>query len=201
MLVSLLMLNCDDLHAGMIDKDGMAPWEICGLCHGADGISVMDKFPKLAGQKARYLKQQFMAFKQALRSNDGGQMQSIVTEVEADDIDAIVLYFSELPTPGRRLPEALDDQQIQLYRQGEEIYQNGRQGLAACSHCHANNASSAPRLMGQHGAYLRKQLLDFKHNKRKGVDAGLMQSVAKEIADSELDAVIYFLEYEVSHRR
>jgi cytochrome c553 len=55
-LIMGLFFMIYDLQAGMIDKEGMAPWEICGLCHSLDGISKMSKFPMLAGQKPAYLK-------------------------------------------------------------------------------------------------------------------------------------------------
>ena len=93
-LLLFLGFSMQSVNAGMIDKEGMAPWEICGLCHGLDGNSRMAKFPKLAGQKASYIEAQFNAFRHQLRTNDGGQMQAITEEVEPEDIRIIAEYFS-----------------------------------------------------------------------------------------------------------
>lgn len=83
----------------MIDHQGMAPYEICGMCHNLNGISHMAKFPKLAGQKAAYIKKQFMDFRAGRRTNDGAQMSGITSEVDPAHVDAIATYFSQLPAP------------------------------------------------------------------------------------------------------
>jgi cytochrome c553 len=39
----------------------------CAGCHGANGISTMDAYPNLAGQKAAYTVKQLIAFKEGIR--------------------------------------------------------------------------------------------------------------------------------------
>lgn len=114
-----LIFTAAGAHAGMIDKEGMAPWEICGLCHSLDGISKMSKFPILAGQKKSYLRRQLIDFKQGLRSNDGGQMAAIVDEFEISDIDQIVNYFAGLLSP-------VSQQDLRLGAKQEEKFQKGK---------------------------------------------------------------------------
>ena len=43
--------------------------EACAACHGANGISVSDKIPNLAGQKEAYLAKQLRAFRIEKREN------------------------------------------------------------------------------------------------------------------------------------
>ena len=83
--------------AGMIDKEGVEPQALCGLCHSLDGVSRMSKFPKLAGQKAAYIKKQFLDFHAGRRANDGGQMSGITREIDTAQIDGVAQYFAELP--------------------------------------------------------------------------------------------------------
>ena len=123
----LLGFGLQQAQAGMIDKEGMAPWEICGMCHGLDGVSHMPKFPKLAGQKADYIKAQFIAFMNGERTNDGGQMQAITQEVQPGDINRIAHYFSQQAAPAP-IDENVDDQ---LYQQGKSLFAAGREGLPA----------------------------------------------------------------------
>jgi cytochrome c553 len=96
-LVSLLFVSAAS--AGMIDKEGMDEWEVCAMCHSLDGISRMSKFPKLAGQKTDYISKQFLDFYHGRRTNDGGQMETIATEVDLGELDKIANYFSQLPPP------------------------------------------------------------------------------------------------------
>lgn len=178
-------------YADMLDQQDMKPWEICALCHGLDGVSHMSRFPILAAQKPAYIKKQFLDFRSGKRLNDGGQMQSIVTEISLQDIDQISTYFSALALPQVR-ERAADEK---LYREGERIYKLGRPGLDPCGTCHGKSDSSAPWLDGQHGHYLRKQLDDFRGRLRQNDEQLKMQVIAERITEGERDAVIYFLEY------
>lgn len=180
------------LRAGMIDKEGMAPWEICGLCHSLDGVSKMSKFPILAGQKESYLKQQLLDFRQGRRQNDGGQMVSIVTEIDPLNIDKIVDYFSALPGPlTDKLVESGPDQT--RFEAGELLFKKGRSGVTACSTCHNNEDLTAPLLQAQHASYLRKQLNDFKSGNRGNERSFAMKVIAEKLSEDEIDKLAIYL--------
>lgn len=183
-----LGISLQQAQAGMIDKDGMAPWEICGMCHGLNGISHMPKFPKLAGQKADYIKAQFTAFRNGDRTNDGGQMQAITEEVQPSDIDIIADYFSQLDAP---TPDGETDQA--LYQQGEAIFTQGRKGLPACQDCHNASRTDTPWLDAQHENYLSKQLDDFKNGERANDSESVMGNIAKSLQPDEQAAVVHYL--------
>ena len=51
-----------DVNAGKAKVDA-----VCAACHGANGVSVSDATPNLAGQKAVYLENQLKALKDASR--------------------------------------------------------------------------------------------------------------------------------------
>ena len=189
-LLLFLGFSMQAVNAGMIDKEGMAPWEICGLCHGLDGNSHMAKFPKLAGQKAAYIETQFNAFRQQKRSNDGGQMQAITQEVDPSDIQAIAEYFSHQPAPQPSAEGAVDND---LYRLGETLYTQGRDGLPACNSCHNATRTDTPWLDAQHQDYLKKQLNDFRSNNRHNDAGEIMREVANTLTQEEQDAVAHYL--------
>ena len=62
--------------ADTVVADGMQPWEACAECHSLDGISVMARFPKLAGQRPGYIAKQVRDFREGRRRNDRGLLCS-----------------------------------------------------------------------------------------------------------------------------
>lgn len=69
--------------------------EICAACHGANGISVSDDIPNLAGQNATYLQSQLEAFREGDRAN--ALMNAIAGQLGDTEIENVVAFFSELP--------------------------------------------------------------------------------------------------------
>ena len=68
---------------------------VCAACHGANGISVTDAIPNLAGQKAAYLENQLKALKDGSRKNQ--VMGAIATQLSADDIANVAAFFASQP--------------------------------------------------------------------------------------------------------
>lgn len=177
----------------MVDKQGMADWEICGLCHGANGISAMPKFPKLAGQKPDYLAREFNRFRHGVRRNDGGQMRGVTTEVAPSAVRGITNYFSALPAP------TVDEDAVALARANPEAFERGRQlffeggiDVPACAGCHAAPESEAPWIDGQHLDYIQKQLEDYRAGRRTD-SVGNMSEIAARLTDQDLFAVTLFV--------
>ncbi len=177
------------------DTQGVAPQEICDLCHSLDGISRMAKFPKLAGQKAAYIKKQFLDFHAGRRTNDGGQMSGITRELNTTHIDAIARYFSQLPAPPA-MPLPADPSAHKQSQQGATLFFHGRQSLDACTTCHgveARHLPLSPWLDAQHHAYLVKQLQDFKHGRRHNDSDAVMRSIAAKLTDEDIEALARYL--------
>lgn len=71
----------------------------CADCHGATGISVVENFPNLAGQKELYLAIQLKAFRAGKRTSD--EMNLIAQQLSDADIANLAAYFASLPgAPG-----------------------------------------------------------------------------------------------------
>lgn len=179
--------------ADMLDTSGMAAWEGCALCHSADGVSPMSKFPKLAGQKAAYIEKQVLDFKHGQRSNDGGQMQTIASEVELSSLKESAQYFASLPPPPVIQWETDDKKQVKLFGLGKRLFEKGRNGLPACASCHADKDSDAPWIDAQHSLYLQKQLQEFKRRERNNDAENQMQKVVDALLVDEVEALTFYL--------
>lgn len=79
---------------------------------------------------------------------------------------------------------------------GEALYNTGdaTRNVTACIACHgaAGNSSIAenPKLTGQHGAYIHKQLVDFKGTARNNA---IMAPIAKGMTEEDIQNVIAYL--------
>lgn len=68
---------------------------VCAACHGANGVSVSDTIPHLAGQRAGYLEAQLKALKEGTRKNP--IMNAIAAQLAPEDIANVAAYFASLP--------------------------------------------------------------------------------------------------------
>lgn len=170
--------------ADMIETDGLAPYEVCALCHSLDGVSRMAKFPKLAGQPALYLEKQIRDFMDGHRMNDGGQMASIVTELAPEDIPVVAEWFFSQPPP-------VPDPATELVGEGEALFEDHK-----CADCHAGGRQQSPLqpyLQAQHPEYLAKQMTDFRDGDRQNDPGQVMQKAMSGLSDAEISALADYL--------
>lgn len=80
------------VHAKGDYEAGKAKSTTCAACHGADGVSTIASFPKLAGQNRDYLYHALKDYKSGKRKNPlmAGQVQNLS---DADMMD-LAMYFS-----------------------------------------------------------------------------------------------------------
>lgn len=79
-----------DLEAGKAKAQA-----VCAACHGANGVSVSDSIPNLAGQRSAYLENQLKAWKSGTRKNP--LMNAIGAQLSADEMSNLAGYFASLP--------------------------------------------------------------------------------------------------------
>lgn len=81
---------------GKIFRGGVQDTQIaaCMACHGPAGAGLMPKYPRLAGQKAKYIEAQLLAFKSGARENS--VMQPIAFKMSAEQIRQVALFVSGL---------------------------------------------------------------------------------------------------------
>ncbi len=65
---------------------------VCAACHGANGVSVSDTIPNLAGQRSAYLTVQLKAWKDGSRKNP--IMNAIGAQLSDDDIANVAAHFA-----------------------------------------------------------------------------------------------------------
>ena len=75
---------------------------VCAACHGANGVSVSDTIPNLAGQRAAYIEAQLKAFKEGARkapvpTSPIATMAAIATQLSPADMADVAAFFASLP--------------------------------------------------------------------------------------------------------
>lgn len=160
---------------------------VCAACHGTDGNSLSDAFPKLAGQHEGYIVKQLMEFKSGARQN--ALMTPMVANLtEQDMADLGAFYASQKTAPGAVSEE--------LVAAGEQIYRGGNKetGVPACMACHGPNgngvpAANWPKLSGQYNSYVETQLHAFAKGERDNDTNGMMRDIASKMSEAEIKAV------------
>lgn len=165
---------------------------VCGTCHGVTGNSTYPKFPRLAGQDAKYLVKQLKTFHDQTRGDPDAiaYMWGMASQLNDETIAALATYYAA--QKAERLP-ARDPAAI---ARGREVYEHGvaAQGVPACATCHGPDArgmAEFPRLAGQHAQYVLKQLASFQSNMR---NMAVMHGVAQNLQLPEMQAVAAYLE-------
>lgn len=162
---------------------------VCFVCHGMEGESSSELFPRLAGQHAEYIALQLEHFKNGQRKSTA--MADVAAKLNSDEMLAIGLYFEKIKLP---VTPANDSA---LAAVGSYIYHVGNpySGVPACAGCHGKEAQGSaqlPRLAGQYAGYLQQQLQSFSRRERNHGN-GVMHSVTNTMTALEMAAVAEYL--------
>lgn len=172
---------------------GKAKSAVCAGCHGEKGNSTNPTWPKLAGQQAEYLVEQLHAFKSDVRVEPS--MTGMAKPLSEQEMLDLAAYFaSQEGTVGAVAEE--------FVAPGERIYRGGNKetGVPACSACHGpsgkgNGPSKYPSLSGQHAAYVKKQLENYKSGARgKSGNPGIMYDIARKMSPEEIETIANFVQ-------
>lgn len=161
----------------------------CFLCHGMNGESSSEVFPRLATQNATYLAKQLKDFQTGSRK--GTTMNTMVaglTDAEMADLGAFFAAQKADPHPPA---------DAELGAVGRYLYARGNpySGVAACAGCHgpaAHGTQTLPRLAGQQAPYLEGQLKEFNKRSRTN-DNAVMHAIASKLTELEIKALAEFL--------
>jgi len=165
--------------------DGNDKAALCKSCHGEDGDSVSPNIPKLAGQYADYIQRQIYNFQEGTR-RDPNMTDISATLTNRRNLADISAYFaSQIQMKGM----------LTKNDEGEKLYLE-----KGCLNCHGEIGKGKPSynelfpvIGGQHKEYLIKQMKDFKTYERDTDISGIMGMLAKQMTDSEIEAVAEFL--------
>ena len=170
---------------------------VCDSCHGVDGNSISSDWPKLAGQNQRYLYEQLQYFKDGERNN--ALMMSVIPYLQAlqdSDILDIAAFYESLVMSGGQAKN--DEELLEL---GATLYRFGnmKKGIPACTACHSvygqgNSLAGYPAIAGQQVGYLTSTLKAYRSKERNsGEQALVMQSIAQNLSDQEIDALANYM--------
>jgi len=161
----------------------------CFICHGAQGESTSEMFPRLAGQNAEYIAAQLLAYQTGQRQHTA--MANAVARLTRDEMLALGRFYEQLTPPREPAQDPL------LAGMGKYIHHHGNRfsGVPSCASCHgadARGAATLPRLANQIPVYLKHSLKQF--NTRQRTDANLvMHMVAERMTELEMAAVAEYL--------
>lgn len=161
----------------------------CFLCHGENGESSSEIFPKLAGQHANYIAKQLENFKTGKRKSTA--MADMSSRLSAEDMVALGAYFESKKSD----PESIKDPD--LANVGRYIFHTGNKfsGVPPCASCHGNDGlgtANLPRLAGQYASYIETQLKLFSQRERTN-DNAVMHSIVSNMSPLEIAAVAEYV--------
>ena len=162
----------------------------CARCHGSEGERPMSNLvPVLHGQPAEYLVSALKAYAEGKRRS--GIMQPLAADLRAEDIQNLADYYAGLK-PSHGGSEAQD---ASLLEKGRKFALEGvpEAGIPACVACHSGSGGAAPRLVGQHGAYMAGQLRLLRAGHvPQTAGAAMMAPIAQRLNDEQIEAVSAF---------
>jgi cytochrome c553 len=161
----------------------------CFLCHGAEGDSSSEVFPRLAGQHHEYIAKQLANFKSGARKSTA--MRDMVAKLSPDEMLAVGKFFEKQSVPVEAPKDA------GLAAVGKYIFHNGNKfsGLPACASCHgadAKGTATLPRLASQFSVYTETQLKHFNTRERNN-DNAVMHAIVVKMSPLEMAAVAEYL--------
>jgi cytochrome c553 len=169
---------------------------LCAKCHGVDGNSTSPHTPNLAAQPAPYLARQMRAFRNRTRYTAAAMkdMWRVSSRLTDRQIRELAEHYSkqalQAPPPPCREP--------QLLEAGKAIFLRGvpQRRVPPCTDCHGKDGlgnSQDPRIAGQHGRYVVRQLLVFRQTDQRP-DADGMKAVARQLSLEQIAALAAYLE-------
>jgi cytochrome c553 len=156
----------------------------CAGCHGANGISITQGIPHLAGQRPAYLYIELKAYQSGNRGDS--VMNNAVKFLNDDALVKVAAYFAGLdPAPaltGAAAPAKLDSVQA-----GKTV------AAAACAGCHGDAGVSQipaiPSLVGLDPKYLVEAMKAYKTGLRKN---DTMKAMLASVGEPAMDNIALF---------
>ena len=157
--------------------------QMCGGCHGENGVPQENTTPVIWGQHLGYLYLQLRDYKRGDRKDD--QMTPVMDLLEREDLMPLAEYFSKKKWPGLGQLPAPAEVAARAQRA------NGSVGCTGCHQASYLGEGTQPRLAGQRKEYLLQSTLDFRTQKR-GNNPG-MTDLMKATSEDDLKALAEYL--------
>lgn len=162
--------------------------DVCSACHGEEGTTISDEFPRLAGQSPEAIYKQLSDYRSGARYNV--QMTPVANSLTDEQLAQVASYFGHVKARVRLGAGDLgvDDPEIsRLIHRGDPS-----RHLPPCESCHARAVGGPPEtpvIAGQNAGYLERQLRDYKSGARRNDVYRRMRDVAGELSDDEIHRI------------
>jgi cytochrome c553 len=160
--------------------EGRRVAETCVRCHGANGISVTDGIPHVAGQRPAYIYNKLRAYQTGKRRDPA--MEGAVKFLSEDALVKVAAYYSSLE-PAQPLPSAAKAPPAR-----PDPVAAGKAAAAACSGCHGDDGVSKtpgmPSLAGLDPKYFVVAMKGYVNGQRKN---DMMKSFVTPLTDADLN--------------
>lgn len=156
---------------------------VCGSCHGTNGLPTEKTVPIIWGQNAGYLYLQMRDFQKGARKNPA--MSVVAHDVVREDALEFAEYFAAKPWPRNETPSASPADAATSAALDKSV---------PCRTCHFDafqRDSSVPRLAGQQHDYLVKTLMDFRNNTRANNPP--MSEFINSVTPEQIEAMASYL--------
>lgn len=180
---------------------------VCATCHGEFGQGgKKGEYPRIAGQRAAYLAEQLLSYRERRRINIPMFPYTQERELSDDDIRIISKYLAAIELPTQMptfkgdedaLTRLLMTEKVMIIprvegdiAKGKAIYQS------ECANCHAKDGrgrSNFPMLVGQYTNYLMKQMEAYIKGERPHDDDKPKSGVLMPLKTQDLQDILAYL--------
>ncbi|MDA7746377.1 cytochrome c4 [Psychromonas sp.] len=170
---------------------GKAKSATCVACHGADGNSPSNLYPKIAGQHSSYLIKQLQEFKSGERADP--IMAGMVAGLSEQDMEDLAAYYSAQTMTPQTVSAEVAVETRNLYMGGDM-----ERAIPGCTACHGPRGNGLelakfPKISGQHAAYIKSQLEKFRENARHNDPNGMMVDVSGKLSDEDIELLSQYI--------
>lgn len=178
----------------------------CAGCHGAWGQGgKRGEYPRLAGQRALYMEEQMIAFREKRRYNPTMYPYAVERDLPDEDMKAVIAYLASIELPTRPPePRPGEDalarmkvlERVMVVPRVEGDVANGERAYQAeCASCHGRTGrgrSNFPMLVGQYTSYLKKQVEAYLRHDRPH-DEDRPGGVLATLRDADIQDILAYL--------
>lgn len=155
----------------------------CLACHGKTGTSALPNVPSLGAMPVNYTLTQLYLFREKLRIAD--PMNAMAAGLTDEDLRSLAATFNAMPTPTPAAELSEADRAA-----GQALVEKYH-----CNSCHMANLvgqQTIPHIAGQREDYIKRSLLAYKSNTRKGYSPA-MNEASQEIQDEDIPVLAHYI--------
>ncbi|MBA3902935.1 MAG: cytochrome C [Rhodocyclaceae bacterium] len=179
---------------------------VCAACHGDFGQGgKRGEYPRIAGQRAAYLKEQLKSFRARKRINIPMYPYTQERELPDEDIEDIAEYLASIQLPTRppvfkdtddALARLLAMEKVMIVPRAEGDIGNGQKIYQKeCAACHGRDGRGRgkfPMLIGQYTNYLKKQADSYLKGERPHDEEGAT-GILNALKERDIQDILAYL--------